>query len=253
MNHLELEQHVQRFAGEFISRVSSAGEPLAERAERAELRDLALNRILLYASSALDICSGPTAEVNMLDMAVFVRLSRSAYERHFLPRFGDAGRPWLDVLKTSESEIWELASDMLGPQDFGELVTLTQAWLDKHPDNVNVEVVRLREFAEHVGELVAGFDKERSGLFGRLKGVTQTADHAVLFGERALFLAQRMPFLLRLQARVGARDIIRDSTRSLKDATRGWAKVGSYALLGTSGALALWGGYRLMMRASGRR
>src|SRR5262245_13711877 len=110
MNQLELQQQVQRFAGEFISRVTSAGEPLAEQSVRPELRQAALKRIIDYSSSALDVTSGPAAEVNVLDMAVFVRLCRCVLERHFVPKvFGEAARPLLAAFWISETEILELA------------------------------------------------------------------------------------------------------------------------------------------------
>src|SRR5437870_693892 len=75
LNQAELQEEVQRFSADLSARLSDASQPLLESGS-AELREATVRRLLLYQSSALDIATGPRPEVNLLDMAVFVGLSR---------------------------------------------------------------------------------------------------------------------------------------------------------------------------------
>ena len=82
----ELQESLQRFTTQFADRITQAMDEL-ERASPPGVRDEALRKNLLYVSSALEISTGPDPEVNLLDMFVFVRLCRTALERHWIPRF----------------------------------------------------------------------------------------------------------------------------------------------------------------------
>jgi hypothetical protein len=58
------------------------------------------------------------------------------------------------------------------------------------------------------------------GLLSQVKGVTQTADQALLLGDRAMFLMHRMPFLIRAQARLGVQETMSDTLGQLSDFER---------------------------------
>ncbi|HVJ21712.1 MAG TPA: hypothetical protein VM686_40185, partial [Polyangiaceae bacterium] len=64
-----------------------------------------------------------------------------------------------------------------------------------------------------------------SGLLGSVKAATQAADQALLLSDRAMFLATRMPFLVRLQARLGAQEIVADSLDRATELQGALAKV----------------------------
>ena len=81
---LELQEALQRFTTQFADRITQAMEAL-ERSSPAGVRDEALRKNLLYVSSALEIATGPDPEVNLLDMIVFIHLSRAALEKHWIP------------------------------------------------------------------------------------------------------------------------------------------------------------------------
>jgi hypothetical protein len=80
---LELQKELQRFATLFGDRITQATETL-ERVPRADVRDAALKKCLLYATSALEIATGSTSEINLLDMFVFIRLCRAAVDKHWV-------------------------------------------------------------------------------------------------------------------------------------------------------------------------
>src|SRR5262245_42986275 len=67
----ELQQELQRFTTQFADRITQATDVL-EQSPRAEVRDEALRKNLLYVSSAMEIATGPFPEVSLLDMIVFI-------------------------------------------------------------------------------------------------------------------------------------------------------------------------------------
>src|SRR5688500_7179393 len=102
---LELQKELQRFATVFGDRISQATETL-ERVPRAQVRDAARKKCLLYATSALEIATDAVAEVSLLDMFVFIRLCRTVVDQHWVPTlYGEAGRELSEGFARSDEEI----------------------------------------------------------------------------------------------------------------------------------------------------
>jgi hypothetical protein len=245
----ELQQELQRFATQFIDRVTQATEVLG-RSPRVEVGDEALRKNLLYVSSAMEIASGPFPEINLLDMIVFVRLSRTVLDRHWIPSlYGQQGNDLAEVFARSERELTDLASRALSAAQRQQLANLADTWLADNPDQVRVEGVRLADFAAAAGSAAAGRAGQARGLLASVKSATRTANHALLLSERGLFLFHRLPFLWRLQARLGAREILNDALVRMTEgpespAARAKQLVGRGALLlgviAGSAVLLLW-------------
>jgi hypothetical protein len=215
ISEMELQQDLQRFTGSYFDRNTEAAEEITKNLD-PELQHELLKRVLVYDSSALDIVSGKVTAVNLLDLLVFTSLTREAYERYFLPEvFGAAGKPLLESLQRSEEEMWELGEQVLTPEQLARLRGLMAEWQRENPGQIRVEMVRLSRFSKVASHFAQKEEDAARGLLAGVKAATQTADAAVLLGERAMFFAQRAPFLFRLQARVGAYEIARDGVRQL--------------------------------------
>jgi hypothetical protein len=213
ISEAELQEDVERFTGGFLDRLAQVLEP-SNLPDSPELQEALFKRVLNYGASALDIAAGKAPGVNMLDMLVFMSLSRDTFEHHWAPKvFGKAGQPLLEALRRSEAELWETSGKVLTPKQQAELVALMDAWKRDHPDQVRMAFARLPALSQ-----LASKETERneaSGILAAVKSATRVGDRAVLLGERAVFLALRMPFLLRLQGRVGAREMINDGVSFL--------------------------------------
>jgi hypothetical protein len=208
---LELQQELQRFTTQFADRVTQATEVLGS-SPRAEVGDEALRKNLLYVSSAMEIASGASPEVNLLDMIVFVRLSRTALQRHWIPElYGEQGKDLAEVFARSERELDDLASRALSPAQRQQLASIVEAWLAENPGQVRVEGIRLSDFSAAAGSAAAERAGQARGLLASVKSATRAANQALLLSERGLFLFHRLPFLWRLQARLGAREILSDA------------------------------------------
>jgi hypothetical protein len=254
---LELQKELQRFATLFGDRITQATETL-ERVPRADVRDAALKKCLLYATSALEIATGSTSEINLLDMFVFIRLCRAAVDKHWVPTlYGEAGRELAEAFARSDEEITSIAGRTLGPARTTQLTELVDRWLAENPGQTRVESIRLTDFAAAAGAAAADRALQVRGLLSSVRTATRAANEAMQLADRALFMFHRLPSLWRLQARVGAREVLGDSVTHL---TRGpqspvgqlTARVRSVAMIGAVFAGVLGGG-ALLLWARGRR
>lgn len=215
ITQLELQEELQRFAGDFAAKLADASLGLV-KSESPQTRELAIRQLLLYQSAALDIATGAMPEVGLLDMVVFVRLTRSVFQRHWLPQFGSEGQMLLKAFDQAQVDVEKVEDRVLTPAQRQRLTALIDRWLAQNPELVRVETIRFPEFSRVAGNVAEA--QETRGIFNSIRSATRSADEAVLLGERFRFLSIRMPFLLRLQAQVGVSDITSDLLNRLDEA-----------------------------------
>ena len=134
MSQFELQQIVQRFAGNFVENVLDTGLPVADQAEDPEIQRQMLERVTSYCSGALDVASGPLPEVSVLDTLVFLRLSRILMERHWKPNvFGDSIEPLHQTFVTAEQKVMIFSRSLLNEKEQKTLIGLIDDWLELHP------------------------------------------------------------------------------------------------------------------------
>jgi hypothetical protein len=236
---LEVQQEVERFATQFTDRVTQATEGLERSSATPEVRDEALRKNLRYVWAALEIATGPLPEINLLDMMIFVRLCGVVIERHWIPElYGARGRELAEVFSRSDQELAEVAAKVLTPMQREQLAQLIDAWLKENPDQRRVEGIRLSGLSSVAGEMAAERLGQAKGLLASVRGASRFASQALLLSERAMFLFHRLPFLWRLQARVGAREIIGDTGRQARHVVRRGAFLA--ALSAGAGMFAWW-------------
>jgi hypothetical protein len=206
----ELQDDLLRFESQFNANIEGASQALETLANSKIRYRAAINR-LVYSSNSLNIALGPIPEANLLDMITFIELSRDVLEKHWIPNvFGADGQPLNQVFINASQQIWAIANKVLDPQQKKVLQNVILTWRSKHPHQIHVETVRLSTFSSESSAKAAGLDQDVSGLFASLGQATQSVDSIKLFSERALYYAERAPFLFRLQARLGANEIMSD-------------------------------------------
>jgi hypothetical protein len=214
----ELQQDVQRFSSELTADLVDAMTPLRQSPDPA-VRNAATRQLLVYGSSALEIATEPMPEVSLLDMMVFVALSRDTLETYWVPKvYGDVGKPVLAAMTNGQQRLWVIAQKVMSPEQENMVLATVRAWRQQNPKLVAVESVRFTDFSIAAGRISQEEAANTGGLMSTVKAVTQTADQALLLGERAVFLAHRMPFLLRLQAAVGTHEVLGDLDAQLATA-----------------------------------
>jgi hypothetical protein len=203
----ELRHEIMRFAGRSAERVDDAYFKLEGRFQTPKARRAALENSGAYVTSALDIAIGPNPEVNMLDMVVFVTLTRIVVEEYWVPKvFGDEAKILVEVFRSNEAEIWSIAGKVLTPQQQKELRDSIRQWRGRDPDRVFVEAARFGDFAWFMGESELAKAQEGGGFLG-VKGVTREVSETRMLAERAMFYAQRVPWIARSMVRLLLLDV----------------------------------------------
>jgi len=211
MDDHELTQELQRFTTRFTDRVAQATEVL-ERSPSQRVRDEALRKTLGYMSSAIEIATGPHAEIDLLDMIVFVHLCRTVLDQHWIPTlYAEQGRELSEAFEKAEAEICDIAARALDPSRTEHIASLIDAWLADNPSQIRVEGIRLADFASGAARAANDRMLEARGLLSSVKTATEATNEALRLVERALFLLHRMPSVWRFQARLAAREILGDS------------------------------------------
>jgi hypothetical protein len=242
---LELQHELQRFTSSFIERITQATEAL-QRSPRVEVREEAMRKNLLYASSAVEIATGPSASVNLLDMFVFVHLSRRVLEDHWIPTtYGESGTELDAAFTKAEQELGAIATRALSARGLAQLTNLADTWLADNPGQTRVEGIRLADFSGAAGTAAADRALQARGLLSSMKVATEAANKAMVIADRGMFLFHRLPFLLRLHVRLAVRDVVNDTMLRMKTgdevagAMRFARRTGYVALLGAATAAGL--------------
>jgi hypothetical protein len=217
VNQTQIQESLHRFMGVFWDRILQAAEPLMSPTAPPKVRTVAMRQILLYASSSMDIATGRFPEISLTDMIVFMDLCHGVIEDYWLPEvFGERGGRALEVaFKKSGDDLDRLAEGIMTPQQIADVHRLVQGWRRENPGQRRVEHFRPFSYAALAGRTETDREREARGIVRSVRAAIESADEALLMGERAIFLTHRLPFLLRFQARLGLQELIQDGLATL--------------------------------------
>jgi hypothetical protein len=204
---VEIQDTLLRFSDAFIMRSSLDIERLRHGTNDVDAAEV-LQWKIAFTTETTAIASGPNAIADLLDMTVFVTVTRMAVEEHWQPHiFGASAMPLLESCRNAEAQIWQLANGVLKPNQQTELHQAIDQWRQRNPLPDSALAARAVGFAAQVAKAnQSGSAKSDSvfdllsldplaGLDPAVREIAQTR----MFAERALFVAQKMPKLLRWQ------------------------------------------------------
>lgn len=203
----ELQQLLLRFADQYLARLLAAVEQL-EAADPRMTRDMVQRLRVGYAGDVWMAASGPNTYADLLDLVTVITLSRMVIEEYWIPEvFGDSAKPLLEVAREAEEDIWTIAASVLNTSQQKELREAIERWRKENPRAEHALYVRAVGLAGRMAK-ASPSDRDRptsvfqllmidplSGLDPAARELAQTR----LTAERALYVAQRMPFMLRWQ------------------------------------------------------
>ncbi len=202
----ELRLRVQRFADEFNDGVNEPLLHILDTDPDVRRRRLALDMAYVYGSTAIQIAASPFPEVAVLDMVVFVSLTRDTIERWGVEHLGPSHRAALLArFRTYEEEIWSVARTLLDSEQEQTLRELLVEWRANNPDQKHVESIR---FGEFIDELGVEDRAQARGLMSSVTNAAAAADDALELAERLTYFFQRAPLIWRLHAQIAFFDII---------------------------------------------
>ena len=204
---LLLQLDVMRFADEYAARITDQVVAFQQSTDNPAERLVAQSWLVSQATAAFTIASGPNPELNAIDMLVFVTLSRMVIEDRWVrERYPIQAGGLLDAHKALEKRIWSFASELLTPEQAGELRSGLEAWHRDNPLQRAVPFIHLEDFAFATSSVRTG-NTSTSSVFSfigidplsnldpAVRELTQTRQLA----ERAVYYAQRTPKLLSMQ------------------------------------------------------
>ena len=204
---VELQQTLLRFADECSAQMVLGVDGL-RRGDDAMDPAEALRWKIALVTEISSIAAGPNAFANVLDMTVFVTLTRTVMEHHWQPEvFGVSALPLLESCRAAETNAWQLADTILKPEQRAELRDAIETWYRQNPLPESVLAARAVGIASQVARAKPASAAMPSSVFGlinldplsSLDPATRELAQTRLFAERALYLAHRMPILLRWQ------------------------------------------------------
>lgn len=212
-----VQAELQRYADEYASRTAAALDDCAARTGTPEARYQALQWKVSVGSAAVSIASAPNPQANLLDFLALATSTRMFLEQGWLKSTnGPACEPWLITSRNLETNAWKLARGIFSPEQQQELRDSIGRWWEENPDARTSFFVRPQEFSTLIRQ--TGEKSDRPGSVFALVGLDPTAglDPAVrevartrLLAGRAMFMLERMPFLVRWQAELLANDLLR--------------------------------------------
>jgi hypothetical protein len=188
-----LQSSVMALADTAMQRIASEIN-LARSGTTPEARRDEMSTRLALSSSIVAIAMQPDAVDALADMLTFTTLTADAQRVAAMGK--DAESPearLLRALELNDADAWRVAERWVNEPTRIAFRAHILSW-----SAADVAFVRLAD-VKRGGSTSVEAD---SGLFDSLHAATQQFDQTRLLAERSLFLAQRIPFLMRLQAEV---------------------------------------------------
>ena len=204
---VDVQQKLLRFADEYLTRMVVGVDKLRRGTNALEPAE-ALKWKILLGTETCSIATGPNAVADVLDMTVFVTVTRAGLEDYWQPKvFGKSAQPMLDGCRNAETEIWQLANTVLKPEQQAELRQAIELWRRQNPiaeTGLAAPTLGLASQvapASHAKATTTGsvFDLLNVDPLSGLDPVTRQIAETRLFAERALYMTQKLPMLLRWQ------------------------------------------------------
>jgi hypothetical protein len=204
---VEVQQRLMRFSDEYLVTMVYGLDKLRRGTNQLDPAEVLKWKILL-GTETCSIASGPNAVANLLDMTIFVTVTRRGLEDYWQPKvFGESALPLLNTCRNAETNIWQFTAKVLTPQQLTELQKGLDVWFRQNPLPENVLAARAVGFASEVGKANHAEESKPGSVFSLLmldplagmdpavREIAQTR----LLAERALYVSQKMPTLLRWQ------------------------------------------------------
>jgi hypothetical protein len=213
-----LQTGVMRFADTFASRIAQASQEFADKAGTPEARIQALSWSVGQSTSAYAIATGPNPNIAVLDMLVLVALGKLVHEEYWLPKvYGEADRPMVEAFAQLEEKSWEVASQVLSPEQQEGVRATLREWRNLHPDMGITAFVKLPVFQDLIAARSAEAEKKGPNLgdllsvdpLSGLEPAVRELEQTRLFAERTVFYLQRAPILLQNQVELLTMKLLR--------------------------------------------
>jgi GTP cyclohydrolase III len=193
-----LQSQLLALADTALARLTAATTPGTSDKD-PEVRRFSLTTRLTLGTALIGIVTGPDAVDALLDIVTHTTLVADGMRNEAKGKPADSPQARvLKALELNEADAWKLAERWVDAPTRSALRERILSWPGERKTASEVAYVRLSDMPR-AGSASA---EAGEGAISSLRAAVQQAEQARLFGERALFLAQRTPYALRWQAEV---------------------------------------------------
>jgi hypothetical protein len=213
----EIQQTLLRSANEFSTGMILAVDKLRRHGSPLEPGEL-LQWKLAFDAETCAIASGPNAAAGLLDLTFFVTVSREVIEEYWQPRvFAESAESLLATCRSVEADLWFAIGKWLTTTQQAEFRRAIQNWRKAHPEPESVLAARAVGFASRwvftsptdlgsAGNILTLLLLDPfAGMDPAVREIAQTR----FFAERALYVTQKMPRLMRWQTELLSLNTVR--------------------------------------------
>lgn len=223
MTQEELQAAVISYANRFIATVGQAAFRFEEKLPTPEARLIAAARKVYSLSAVTEIAAGPQPGAAMLDLVVTATLNRIVWEDYWRPQvFGMPATIIVDAFKKMENEAWQLASQVMTPQQLEELRDLILDWHAANAGQIAVDYIRFSDFGDLGKKPNLKEIQKPGGLLAPIREATQAADEIRLTSERAMFLLSKLQLIAGFQVELVYKQLVMqpEVIKVLEDVTK---------------------------------
>jgi hypothetical protein len=193
-----LQSQLLALADTALARVTAATTP-GTLDKDPQVRRFSLTTRLSLGTALIGIVTGPDPVDALLDLVTHTTLVADGMRNEAKGKPSDSPQAQvLKALELNEADAWKLAERWADAPTRSALRERILGWPGERKTASEVAYVRLSDLPR-AGSASA---EAGEGAISSLRAAVQQAEQARLFGERALFLAQRTPYALRWQAEV---------------------------------------------------
>lgn len=197
LSRAELSLRLRRLAVSYLGDIPEVCEAIATSDLPIDKRVLALKIRANSADSVITIAADPDPQVSLLNMVTVLTLHRILAEERGEEFFGEQSRAYINATRRMESDVWKLASQVLGADEMKQLRDLILEYRKDNPDEVYVWWVRFSEFSAYTEKFsIARVGRGVVDVFlpvgDAVAGLETTTDVA----ERATWLAARQALIV---------------------------------------------------------
>lgn len=209
LTYTQLRNQMMDFADRYMQMIGQAVDTLQAENTSPDARAGIHSMKLFPVSAAFSIAADSSPRMGLLDMFVLVHLQGEVWKGSAQRRFGENASVLLDAQKTLEEDIDDIAARAFGAEQVEKLKGLVAEWRADHPGQRYVSYIRFDDFADMRGgdrrPGRGGLNLSIGGLLSAFQLVnvdeaSRSVDQARMVAERAMYIAERMPTLLRWQS-----------------------------------------------------
>jgi hypothetical protein len=212
-NQSQLQAIVMDYSDVYVMFTWQAIDEIRQATTDHQIKAEAQRLKVLTTSNVMTIATGRNAAENLLDMLVFVSLSRHTLETFWAPNaLGPGSTSLVKTYRKLEQDIWKISDRVLSQDQQKRLRELISDWIAANPDQHYTWAVRFSDFDELHGQVSTRKSKAGS-LRADVENAVAVAEKGLLVSERVLFLAERTPRIMTMQT-----DLVLDQIAARPDA-----------------------------------